>query len=361
MKTVLNLDIENGDSIEHYIETQTTDKLLKIIIEKRNKQGKTHFNQLKNYLQQIKYNDHQIDTIIQNLSCDDDLLLERSNVVLFYRLWKDQKWKGRKLRNLTEASVIVKEEASIYKATSGTSGEQSKILDKNKMDFIDILARENREDIPYYGLDKLIKMSCGTPRIILNILKHAFRNEFFEKQHMPFLEGHNVSIQSQMYGIGETIDWFYEENRIPSNNGNNYVDALIRLGTYLRKLRFSCVPPESSISCFSIVPEKLSEKARNTFEELESHSYLINVNQRRDKNTGEQRKGYQINLALLPKWDLPLAIRGVLELDKDLAEFIFNLDLSQEDYEKVINAKMRDYYAPFSGFKVDPLPLMFKS
>ena len=65
-------------------------------------------------------------------------------------------------------------------------------------------------------------------------------------------------------------------------------------------------------------------------------------------------------MAILPKWDLPISIRGVLELDKNLAEMIFNLENSQEDYERETNAKVREYNAPFAEMKIDPLPLRFE-
>ncbi len=359
LKVVLGFNSDGGDSIEKYIEVQSTEELLSKLTNKRDTQSKSYFKQLRSYLQIAKFDKTQIDGIIKNISFNDDLLIERSNVVFFYRLWKEQKWNNKKIKNLIEASEIVKKEASRYYKDSTKESEHGRILDKFRIDFVDILAREGRESIPYYGFDKLVKMSCGTPRTILNVLKHAFKNECFERQHAPFVDNHKISLKSQKFGIDETIDWFYEENRIPAINGKNYVDALMRLGTYLRKLRFSCLPPESSINCFSITPERLSENARRTFDELESHSYLINVNSRRDKNTGELRKGYQINLAILPKWDLPISIRGVLELDKNIAEMIFNLENSQEDYEKETNAKVREYNAPFAEIKIDPLPLKF--
>ena len=89
------------------------------------------------------------------------------------------------------------------------------------------------------------------------------------------------------------------------------------------------------------------------------HSYLINVNNRRDKNTGELNKGYQINLAILPKWDLPISRRGVLELDKEMAEAIFNLNNSKEDFDKLSYQRVREYNAPFSIIKEEPLKIDF--
>lgn len=359
LKVVLGFDVDGGDSIEKFVAVQSTEALLDKLASKKESQSKSYFNQLKNNLEVAKYKGEHISQIICNLSCESNLLIERTNVILFYRLWKEQKWQGKRIKNLLLASEIVKNEAESFLRAPSSISSHAKILDKFKLDIIDMLAREGREDIPYYGFDKLVKMSCGTPRTILNVLRHAFKNEFFEKNHIPFTDGHIIELNSQRIGIDETIDWFYEENRIPTYNGKNYVDALMRLGTYLRSLRFSNLPPESSINCFSIVLEKLSENARRTFDELEMHSYLINVNNRRDKNTGELNKGYQINLAILPKWDLPISRRGVLELDKEMAETIFNLDNSQEDFEKLSDQRVREYNAPFSIVKEEPLQIDF--
>ena len=43
-----------------------------------------------------------------------------------------------------------------------------------------------------------------------------------------------------------------------------------------------------------------------------------------------------------------------------MAELIFNLDNSQEEYDKATNAKVREYNAPFADQKINPLPLEFE-
>lgn len=39
-------------------------------------------------------------------------------------------------------------------------------------------------------------------------------------------------------GIEDTYNWFFEENRIPAVGQSRPVDAINRLGDYLRNLRF---------------------------------------------------------------------------------------------------------------------------
>ncbi len=196
-------------------------------------------------------------------------------------------------------------------------------------------------------LKKLVKLSCGTPRVILRLLKAAFNTQYFESGKTPFVENRKLTVKSQKAAIETTYNWFFEENRIPSSSQNRAIDAVVRLGNYLQSLRFTDLPPQCSINIFSIPKESMSEKAREVFELLERYSYFVKTDERRVKNTNNKNSVYMLNSILIPKWELSLAKRGLVTLSLDDAEIIFNPD-KHLDYKDYINKKIKQYTYPFN-------------
>ena len=85
---------------------------------------------------------------------------------------------------------------------------------ENKQDIIDAIAREGRVDIPYYGFKKLVKLSCGTPRTILRLLKAAYNTQYFESGKIPFVENRKLTVKSQKAAIETTYNWFRIESDV---------------------------------------------------------------------------------------------------------------------------------------------------
>lgn len=337
-------------SFQSLIAVETTDKLIDRILKRKSTQNKTHLTRLSKELKKAKISEDIISKIICNLAYDDDIVLERIKLLLFYRYWR------KKSIGLLDESYRICQSAKQFIATKDVTSEFAKVLDKFKFDIIDSLARDANIDIPYYGFDKLVQLSCGTPRTMLNLLKYAFNNDYFNYGNLPFTNNHKLSINSQQAGIDSTIKWFFEENRIPSYNGIKPTDAVIRLGNYLRELRFSDVPSQCSIGIFSVNLEELNYNTREVFNQLVNHSYIIEVKSRREKNNNNKVKVFQLNHILLPKWELPLGKRGLIELNKELAEAIFSFE-NPENASTVIAKKIKEYNAPFSTSTPDVLTL----
>lgn len=332
----------NYKSFQSLISVESTDKLLEKVAKRKSTQKRLHFAHLVNTLKSAKYSEEVIHQIISNLTYNENIILERVKLLIFYRYWR------RKSSGLLEESKRICESAENFIVNKDTSSEFAKILEKFKLDILDSIARDANIDIPYYGFEKLVQLSCGTPRTMLNLLKYAFNNDYFNTGNIPFMNNHPLSISSQQVGIDSTINWFFEENRIPSYKGVKPTDAAIRLGNYLRELRFSDVPPQCSIGIFSVNLEDLSNNTREIFNQLVNHSYIIEVKSRREKNNNNKVKVFQLNHMLLPKWELPLGKRGLIELNKELAEAIFSFE-NIEGANRIIAKKIKEYNAPFSA------------
>ena len=162
-----------------------------------------------------------------------------------------------------------------------------------------------------------------------------------------FENGNRLTIKAQKAGIENTYEWFFEENRIPSSNLYRAVEAVHRLGDYLQQLRFSDLPPQCSINIFSVPIDELSIDAKEVFELLLKYSYIISSNERRVKNSDNKRPVYRLNSILIPKWELSLSKRGLVEFTANEAETIFNINKKTE-YDDMCKQKLRKYNFPFT-------------
>jgi hypothetical protein len=255
------------------------------------------------------------------------------------------------------ASKDIAESAVSYVMSKNENSQHNVVLEKYKQDIIDNLAREGRVDIPYNGLSKLIYLSCGTPRTILCLLKAAFNNQYYNTGKTPFEDGRKLSVKSQHIGIENTYDWFYEENRIPSFKQRRATDAILRIGDYLRKVRFSDAPPQCSINIFTLNASELSPEAREVFELLLSYSYIIQTDERRQINSDNKTHVYRLNTILFPKYELALGKRGSINFTSNDAELFFNLN-KKDEYEKYVSNKLKGYNYPF-GTKKEESPCLF--
>lgn len=340
-KRLENLGIKDINNITDVLENTTTDEILELIGKKYPKKAKGYFSNLSRRLKKVNFGNAEIERITEYLSYPEDLVIERTNVLLFYRRWS----KGQS-KDLISIARDIMEEAKEYAVTKSNEMAHGKILDKFRVDMIDAVCKECNEPLPYWGIDRLILLSCGTPRILLNILKHAFIHETFSKGLTPFENGRIISIDSQMVGIRKTIEWFYHENRIPSAACQRMTDSVTRIGDYLQSLRFSDMPPQCSINIFSIRQGALNDSAKQLFDTLINYSYIIKVEDRKVKHTLNNGDVYQINTAIIPRWELAMGKRGLVQLDDVLANSIF--DLEQKDtYGKIVKEKLRRYNAPF--------------
>lgn len=336
-------NIDNINQIGNYIEKFDIDKFSKKIKNKKPKLKNAHFNKLEVNLKKIKIEQDNIEKIISNLSFEQDIIIEKANLMLFYRNWS----KGKEL---LESSKKIKQDAITYKQnTKLKDNSLRKVIDYFKGDMIDQLARETDEEIPYCGIENFIIMSAGIPRNFLNLLKHSFRWSLYLDGNIPFKDGGIISEKSQAKGVLDTSDWFFDENRMPGEMGKKALIFLDRICKLIRETKYSDIPPECSICTFSIDLTELPKEFTIILDLLEKYSYLIVVNNRRQKNTNDKNMTYQINGVIAPHWELSIDRRGMFNLNK---EEILTLLTSGEEFDKLTRNRINKYYAPFKNNNV---------
>lgn len=326
---------------------QSNAEILEMVAAKKDKQSRSYMNKLKVDLRKLPLSEEDITSILENIAYPNNILVERTSVMLMYSAIKENKDNPTEL---LEVSREISRSAYAYSGSKCKDTLHATKLDKFKQDLIDNLAREGRVDIPYNGLEKLIDLSCGTPRTILCLLKAAFNNQYFNTGKVPFEEGRKLSVKSQRIGIESTHDWFFEENRIPSVAHARATDAVMRIGDYLRSVRFSDLPPQCSINIFTLNASELSPKARDVFELLLSYSYIVQTDERRQINSDNKTHVYRLNTIFFPKYELALSKRGAINLSVADAELFFNIE-KKDEYEKFVTNKLRGYNFPFGGKK----------
>lgn len=332
-------NISNPDELDSYFEAFDLKTFLNKI--KKKKYSQVHIDRVqKELLLDKKYKPEIIEKIISNLKFSDDILIEKTNMFLFYRDWNDRK-------ELVAASESIKKEANDFVVQQSKGSRHAKILSYFKFDLIDQLARDSREKIHYVGFSTFVKMSSGIPRNLLNILKHTYRWSYFGDNIKPFKNG-LISIDSQLKGVTETSDWFFEDNRIPSEEGKIAFNCITRIGRLLQDIRYSDIPPECSISSFSLQYEKLNAEGIKIIDMLEKYSFLLVTNNRRDKNSNEYLKTYKFNGIISPKWELSLNKRGVININEK--ELVAIFETKAEDlFLQILADRKNKYNAPFSN------------
>jgi hypothetical protein len=179
-------------------------------------------------------------------------------------------------------------------------------------------------------------------------MKHIFKwNEYYDLSTFKS-DLLKIPADSQLKAIKDTNKWFIEDARIPGNHGSKAKDAIERLCDYLRELRFSDLPPECSISSFSIKPKHIPVEISEMLDFLEQYSYIIEVPDRRDKNTNSTYRTYQLNGLLAVDWELSLSRRGIVDLSSMVIKAIFN-PIDQNEFKTMMQSEKSKYNSPFKS------------
>jgi len=338
----LNIVIDE-DRFEDYFEGFDEEKLI-INIKSR---GRKHLDKLVSELKNHGFK-NEYKTIISNIRFSSNIVLERANIMLLHRSWKSG-------GNLVKESVIINTLCKSYYKNPNKDSHHGRLLNKHRLDIIDALQRENNLKVEsYIGFNNLIRVSNGIPRHFLIIMKHIYRwNEYLERRSFISLD-EKISSSTQLNAINDTSSWFVEDAKIPGNNGNQIKDCIERLCDYMRELRFSSLPPECSISSFSIDSKVIPSEIDEIINFLEQYSYIIKIDSgRRNKNLNSRNHTYQINGLLSAQWELSLARRGIVDFNLAEITAIF-MPKDDRDYKNVRSKNLLKYNVPFSSKSSNP-------
>lgn len=295
-----------------------------------------------------------IEIILESLikGLDNNALQHKFKIYLLYREWSNWgtkfcKIKAGQKKSIVELTEIVDFVNKQYlQFVSQEPSEFDNIKEKYKSEFLAQLAKENNiKNTCYSGVDDFINLSWGNPRVFLLILKLVLeKSELLGEK--PLEEGSRISLEAQYQGVYETAKWFYQDVEIVGDKGKNLYRSLKSISSIFQLYRFSDKPTETSVCAFNFGIESISDDAKEYINTAKTHSLIIEVKDRKQRNSGREELTYQMNKILTPLWNLPSSRRGVADFNSELIESIFNPEKFHTFESKYVEMKSR-YTAPF--------------
>ena len=281
------------------------------------------------------------DMILECVTFPQSPLIEKMCLLLIYQQWF-------RSNDLVAVAREAKESAEAY--LSGDRGSKfGEFVNKHKGDMVAQLLRENSQRQIYAGFSTFVRMSEGLPRSLLTILKRIFDWSLYV-QERPF-SGGKFSLRAQERGVSEAADWFLD-NMLDEGEAGLFVRSSVdRLSRLFRVNRFADKPIETSMIAFSVDDVQIEEEARLTLKNALDTSILIGVPRgQRERNSELVSRKLELNTMLSPRFDLPVARRGVASLSIDQANSIF-VYKNRERFESLLRDWEARMTAPYFGRK----------
>lgn len=303
--------------------------------------ARQYFRNFRSQLEAHKIESTTIDTLIGNISAKDYPLIEKAAILNFYKKWNRPK-DFLKLSELLQVDIV----NSI--SNQKPEGRIKVILNHFKSDLMAQLYQEIQNPIYTYGLEELISLSWGNPRHLLTLLKKVYSWGIFNGDVSD--DSAIISIKSQEAGIGESSEWLYEEPEksiAAEPSGKQVAKAIMRLCNFLRAMRYSSKPSESSLCSFAVNMAELPDDAKQTIMAAQQLLQIVSIGMHTDKNSGAKLAKFQINRLLAPKWGLPLSSRGTISLSKEEAVAIF-VEGDDQHFSSIMRTRLKRMEPPFS-------------
>lgn len=297
-----------------------------------------HLASLLRKLSEFGVNEAVASAVVENLRNVDNPFIEKLNTFIFIRSWNGD------LSSAVEQAGAIKHQAEALEMR-GRAGaaDYTQIMDHFSSDILAQMYREARRPLPYAGFDSMIEVSQGIPRNLLGILSHMYRRATFAGER-PF-QGGKISVSSQTYGVLEGAKAFWNEAQ-PDADVVNVRNAIEALALLFRSIRFSDKPSECDVCTFSVNVERLSARARAVLRTAENWSCIVRI-ERGSKNKNRQSLDpkFQFSPMLAPLWEISHHRRGVIELQPDLANAVFDPE-AKDNLVDLVKARVSRMSAP---------------
>lgn len=357
--TLEQIDKQFSTKLEKYSE----DKIISELRKRYNGKEYRHLNELRKKIKEGIDNKviEDIDDLDSKLEgfifgTDNNPLEQKYKIYLLYKEWANWGTKRSKVFEITKKPKVnigdiidfVNQEYSEHKR--GKKTEFDNIKEKYKADFMAQLAYENNiKNTCFSGIDEFINLSWGNPRVFLLILKLIVEKSDLLGEK-PLEEGSMISLESQYQGVFETAKWFYQDVEIVGDAGKNLYKSLNSLSNVFQIYRFSDKPTETSVCAFNFGVESISSCAKEYVNLAKIHSLIIEVKDRKQRNSGREEMTFQLNKILAPLWNLPSSRRGVADLDTEMIDAVFD-PKKHKTFESMYNEMKSRFTAPLFGKK----------
>ncbi len=276
--------------------------------------------------------------VVETISCADHPLVERVSIHVLYQEW-------------TKRSGIVVASERIAEARrrflEGEQGTFQQSFEHWRGDMLAQILRDTQRPQRYAGWDTLVRLSHGFPRHLLVLMKLVWDWSEFRGERP--LAGGTISLESQRLGVRDATEWFFRDARMAGEEGDALIGSVSKLGELLRAVRYAEKPSEVSVCAVSIDASSLPPASRRMLELAQKWSLLTAIDGGRpDKNSMRVDMKLQLHPLLCPRWSLPIARRGVLNLTTAEAVAVFEGG-RDGDFGRVVAQKTLRMNGPFSA------------
>ncbi|MGR0160239.1 ORC-CDC6 family AAA ATPase [Paenarthrobacter nitroguajacolicus] len=280
--------------------------------------------------------------IAEELSFEQQPLLEKLAILRFYQLWSQNK------KNLG-FDLALEARAYVTPLLDGTeSSEIANFFAQRKSDLIAQVFWENGRRPPYLGFGMFVDMSGFLPRSLLMILKYVTHWALFLGEK-PFEIGMSISQEAQNAGVRDAAKWFLSDAKPLGQEGEDCERAIRRLGSLLRMVRYSDKPTEVSISTFSTNLQGIDPRVGDLINMCVDHRLLVEITEgRTSRNRGSVHRKFQLHPMLAPLFGLPTGRRGVLALGMHEVSAIFDPAVDEGEFSRIAKVRLAGMNAPFS-------------
>jgi hypothetical protein len=280
----------------------------------------------------VKPNDVDLDEIVDCLTIGFPAILQKLNLLLFLK-------KQRRTKNSITLARGISDQCKCYVQSGGIlKGPYATAYGHYANDLFAQICRGSRRTlgVPYAGFDNFVKMSSGNPRNLLVILSKTFETAQFRGE--DFLSGSPLSIQTQTEAARQAAKFAFESDSNYGSASESASAAVRRLAELLRAARFCLKIPEVSPLTISFSEADLLPEAIQTINNALNYSLIYEASSGRpDRSTKAINRKIQLNPMLAPRWGLPLARRGDLDLNANAVNAIFS-NSSSSQFERMLRS-----------------------
>ncbi len=305
---------------------------IKKIVERKRGIEPPYISGLRNNLRQyaVGLSDDKINSIISNLRVRGSPLVEKVNILNFYKDW-------RRIEDLVSASEEIQADSSQFVNNPGADTRLKTQWSLFQQNIVHQLLKDYGVTPYYAGIDSFIEMSEGMPRNYIYILKQIYDWALFKGERLV-TKDEKFSLEVQQKGVKKASDWFFQDMRKAGRDGLLVQEAIKRLAELFKVNHYAEKPVECSLIMFGGDIDDASEVAKRVISIAEERSFLIKIEKgHKDKNFGHERPKYQLSKMLCPRWDLPISARGATEFNVRDINLIFDCEnFSNDDFKELL-------------------------
>ncbi len=218
-------------SIDEFLESITPEEEAKRLEAKSIKRtDRPHFHKMKEYLRVHNFSDNQIEDIFKRISCPDNPLIEKLNMLLIVRKVEKKQYSSEFVGEVERSMnffVQNRKEAAEYK-------KYRTAYEKYKIALLFQLISDYRDKKIYAGFDTYAMLSSGIIRNYLELCWHAFNLAIFNNKE-ELLAG-KISIENQTKAAVEMAQRSFEDIEMIQTYGREIKDFIFHIGRFFRAL-----------------------------------------------------------------------------------------------------------------------------